>query len=356
MLNCNRLAPYIRPKMWAMVPPRSEEASSAEELTIQAHLYNRLQTKIRTGNPSGVCSVSNRRPKQIRVFLASPGDLNQERALFLQALKELNQGFGEGAHVEFVPLGFEHADPSLTDRVQNSIMREVDDCDVFVLTLFRRWGQLAPDVQPYSSYTEAEFHAALDRCRCKKSPRIFLFCKVVDPGSVADPGPHLKTVMGFQRLVRPHLMQQWFTTPVDFKNQLMRILKDHAKGKLRPVTPPLERIPPTKCWVPGHSSRVNTAGDDMVRIAVDMILGRDIERIEESMRLLVEHQETWFVEWFLYAVKSLGLKLTLSYANAEMLRSIATLCEARGEQDRKNILQHMADEMERSLDLSGGAA
>jgi hypothetical protein len=42
--------------------------------------------------------------KTISVFIASPGDLAEERAKFKESIEELNQGFGIGADVKFDPL------------------------------------------------------------------------------------------------------------------------------------------------------------------------------------------------------------------------------------------------------------
>jgi hypothetical protein len=43
----------------------------------------------------------------INVFMASPGDLAVERRAFKDVIDELNGGFGDGASVRFVPLGWE---------------------------------------------------------------------------------------------------------------------------------------------------------------------------------------------------------------------------------------------------------
>ncbi|MDR4482878.1 MAG: hypothetical protein R3B95_06495 [Nitrospirales bacterium] len=43
----------------------------------------------------------------ISVFIASPGDLAEERTLFRDAINQLNVGFGDGANVLFEPLGWE---------------------------------------------------------------------------------------------------------------------------------------------------------------------------------------------------------------------------------------------------------
>jgi hypothetical protein len=47
-------------------------------------------------------------PKRtLRVFIASPGDLAAERRAFKDQIDQLNVGFGDGAGVEFVPVGWE---------------------------------------------------------------------------------------------------------------------------------------------------------------------------------------------------------------------------------------------------------
>ena len=43
----------------------------------------------------------------IHVFIASPGDLAVERRAFKEVIDELNDGFGDGAGVKFVALGWE---------------------------------------------------------------------------------------------------------------------------------------------------------------------------------------------------------------------------------------------------------
>ena len=101
--------------------------------------------------------------RTIRVFIASPGDLAVERAAFKQVLEELNASFGDALDIKFEPLGWEDTLASTGRRSQEVINREIDRCDVFILAMHRRWGQAAPDAQPYSSYTEEEFHRAFAR-------------------------------------------------------------------------------------------------------------------------------------------------------------------------------------------------
>ena len=46
-------------------------------------------------------------PRTIHVFIASPGDLAVERRAFKEVTDELNDGFGDGAGMKFVALGWE---------------------------------------------------------------------------------------------------------------------------------------------------------------------------------------------------------------------------------------------------------
>ena len=171
--------------------------------------------------------------KTVKAFIASPSDLNPERRAFRDVIEALNSGFGEGADVRFVPLGWEDLLASTGRRPQSVINEEIDSCDVFVLVLHRRWGQEAAD-SPYSSYTEEEFHRALDRYNKTKSPEIFVFFKNVDAASRADPGPQLSRVLEFRKTLEEScvVFYRTFEKPRDFADDLGKHLKAFAKGNL----------------------------------------------------------------------------------------------------------------------------
>jgi hypothetical protein len=135
----------------------------------------------------------------VKVFIASPGDLAVERRAFKEVVDELNNGFGRGAHVTFEPLGWEDALATTGRRSQSVINKDIDACDVFVLVMWRRWGQRAPDAKPYSSYTEEEFYRALARYEKDRKPTIFVFFKHIDPGQMVDQGRELKKVLAFRK-------------------------------------------------------------------------------------------------------------------------------------------------------------
>ncbi|MCW2480623.1 tetratricopeptide repeat protein [Candidatus Symbiopectobacterium sp. NZEC135] len=172
--------------------------------------------------------------RQISVFIASPGDLSNEREYFRKAINQLNVGFGDGADLEFNALGWEDTLASTGRRNQSVINEDIDRCDVFILVMNRRWGQPAPDAQPFSSYTEEEFHRALERWKKEEKPEIFVFFKRVDPESEADAGPQLKKVMEFRKQLEEtrQVLYHYFDDEKSFVSEVDRHLRAFAKDEL----------------------------------------------------------------------------------------------------------------------------
>ena len=175
--------------------------------------------------------------RQIKVFIASPGDLAEERRAFRDTIQNLNKGFGDGAGLEFIPLGWEDTLATTGRRTQSVINADVDSCEVFVLTLHRRWGQPAPDAHPYSSYTEEEFHRGLDRWKKSGTPEVFVFFKRVDAASEADPGPQLSHVLEFRRQLEQtrEVRYRTFDDVRGFCDEIDRHLRAYARGELPPA-------------------------------------------------------------------------------------------------------------------------
>jgi hypothetical protein len=178
--------------------------------------------------------MSKNDSKRISVFIASPGDLAPERKIFKDTIDALNAGFADGAGVEFVPIGWEDVLAETGRRPQAVINRELDQCDLFILALHRRWGQDAPDSK-FSSYTEEEFQLAFSLWKKRKAPEVLIFFKTVDNASVADPGPELKKVLDFRkRLEQGHAtLIRSFNTDVDFGKEIDRHLRAFARGEYR---------------------------------------------------------------------------------------------------------------------------
>jgi tetratricopeptide (TPR) repeat protein len=167
----------------------------------------------------------------ITVFIASPGDLAVERRAFKDTLDSLNDGFGIGADVEFVPLGWEDALYDYGRRPQSVINEDVDACDVFFLVMWRRWGQKSSDAKDASSYTEEEFNRAVERFEQTGAPKIYVLFKHVDQGQMADPGPQLKKVLAFRKRLHTskRILPRTFADEKAFIIEVRNHLIDTAK-------------------------------------------------------------------------------------------------------------------------------
>jgi tetratricopeptide (TPR) repeat protein len=174
--------------------------------------------------------------RQVSVFIAAPSDLATERQAFRETVDRLNEGFGDGAGMRFVPLGWEDALATTGRRPQSVINEEVDRCDIFVLVLNRRWGQSAPD-STSTSYTEEEYERALQRFKSCSSPTIWVFFKEVDPASLADPGQQLKKVMRFRRNLERscEVLYRTFADENVFARDIDRHLREYSRGKASPL-------------------------------------------------------------------------------------------------------------------------
>lgn len=171
-------------------------------------------------------------PRKVSVFIASPGDLAVERRAFKVQVDELNKGFGSGAEVEFIPLGWEDALSNVGQRSQSVINQDVDACDVFVLVMWKRWGQEAPDAAPYSSYTEEEFNRAVARFEKTGSPTLYVFLKHIDPSLMADAGPQLTKVLAFRKKLEEskQVLYRGFADESEFAREIDRHLRAFSKA------------------------------------------------------------------------------------------------------------------------------
>ena len=122
--------------------------------------------------------------RTIKVFFASPGDLEEERHLTNDVVRQLS----DRTPYNFVYLGYESVPATTGHRPQSVINALVDQCDVFLSAFHRRWGQPTTDTVAYTSYTEEEFERARRRLSATGSPEIFCFFKHVDLASLSDAG------------------------------------------------------------------------------------------------------------------------------------------------------------------------
>lgn len=133
--------------------------------------------------------------KFLSVFVASPNDLTDERKALRDVVKRLNKINGKRIGWQIELLGWEDTLAGFS-RPQALINKDVENCDLFIGMLWKRWGT---DSGAYSSGFEEEFSIARDRRLKSNRPEIWIFFKRVDEELFKDPGEQLKKTLEFKK-------------------------------------------------------------------------------------------------------------------------------------------------------------
>src|SRR5947209_12480345 len=95
---------------------------------------------------------------KLRVFLASPGDVNKERKQAREVVEEINRTIAAARGVLIETVGWEtHAYPSYGRDAQSLVNEQIanmDKFDLFVGIMWKRFGRPTPRAE---SGTEEEF-------------------------------------------------------------------------------------------------------------------------------------------------------------------------------------------------------
>src|SRR5579871_3308676 len=166
--------------------------------------------------------------RKIRIFVASPGDVQSERDHLAKVVEELNLTIAAIAPEKNVVLELvrweTHVHPGLGNETQEVVNQQIGDYDIFIGILWKRMGTPTTAAQ---SGTAEEFRRAYETWQKDKTlPVLFYFCQqsfppprtkeeveqlghVVDfrndlssKGLIADYTDH----EGFADMVRPHLL------------------------------------------------------------------------------------------------------------------------------------------------------
>lgn len=120
--------------------------------------------------------------RRLRVFIASPGDLEAERLRLQSVIDELNRSSWAHEHeLTLECLRWEtHAQPEM-GRAQQVILNQLspDTWDVFIGVLWLRFGSetgaVRPDMSSFGSGTEEEFESAYSGWKTSNRPHIMIY-------------------------------------------------------------------------------------------------------------------------------------------------------------------------------------
>lgn len=158
----------------------------------------------------------------IRVFIASPGDLSEERKLFPSIIEQVNKITAHHVSYHFEPIGSEDTLPNW-GRPQQLINQDVQTCDIFLMLLWKRWGTQSGK---YSSGTEEEFTLAYARYKKTGIPDLLLYFRSVPEDMMADPGEQLKKIIKFRAKIEKQriCLFRSYNSPDQWKDLLVEHL------------------------------------------------------------------------------------------------------------------------------------
>lgn len=137
--------------------------------------------------------------KIIRVFIGSPGGLDEERRAAHEVVESVNRSHSERWGCHFKLLGWEHAVPGFV-RPQSKINEDLDRCDYFIGVLWNKWGsQPSTDPSGYTSGFEEEYERSKARIKSGHMKDMAIYFKEVDVPSGMEPGEEIKKVLDFRQ-------------------------------------------------------------------------------------------------------------------------------------------------------------
>ena len=155
----------------------------------------------------------------IRVFVASPSDVGDERSALKRVIDEINQTVGDIDSVRLDLVNWEtHARPGFGEDAQDVINRQIgDNYDVFLGIM---WGRFGSPTRRAESGTEEEFERALTRWKAAPdSVEIMFYFKDAAIARKAIEPEQIKSVDAFKRRIGVRGLYEEFTSTPDFETK-----------------------------------------------------------------------------------------------------------------------------------------
>lgn len=174
----------------------------------------------------------------LRIFVAGPGDVDDERRQLEDVVEELNKTWADTLHVRLDLLTWrDHAVPGVGRDAQDVVNRSMpQDYDIFIGIMWSRFGS---PTQRAGSGTEEEFNRALIRARTAPgSVHLMMYFKDDPvPMSAIDP-EQVARIVAFRKHLEEEGVLYWtFTSPfeatvrVHLARQVQAWIAEHRKSQ-----------------------------------------------------------------------------------------------------------------------------
>jgi hypothetical protein len=207
---------------------------------------------------------------ELRIFVSSPGDVAEERALTGRVLGRLAGEFSRRARLE--PIFWEHEPLLATSTFQDQIVSP-SEADIVICIIWSRLGTRLPaqfrraDGSTYASGTEYEFEVAVEAHKAHGKPELLVYRKTTHPVVDLQDEQNVRSRLDQKRAL-DGFIQHWFHNaqdgtlvaafhpfehPVDFEEKLEIHLRKLIEAKLPPGQALAVSAPPS--WVHGSPFR-----------------------------------------------------------------------------------------------------
>ncbi|HXH93432.1 MAG TPA: DUF4062 domain-containing protein, partial [Thermoanaerobaculia bacterium] len=177
--------------------------------------------------------------ERLKLFVASPGDVQRERDHVVAVVDELNRGIAPQAGYTLEAVRWQtHARPDM-GRAQQVIFNQIGDADLFVGIMWQRFGTPSGVAD---SGTEEEFEYALGHWERERRPRcLFYFgaAPIVPPQSV-DAAKQLLKVAEFRERIGRIALAFRYDGDAHFKDMLREHLQQVLMQEFPRSRPPLD--------------------------------------------------------------------------------------------------------------------
>lgn len=135
----------------------------------------------------------------MRVFIGSPGGLEEERRAAHEIVEEINLSNSEHWGCQIKLVGWEDTIPGF-QRPQSRINQDLDKCDYFIGVLWNHWGT-KPDLgeDGYTSGFEEEYYRARSHIEDGRMKDLVVYFKNVEVPDGLEPGEKIKKVLEFRQ-------------------------------------------------------------------------------------------------------------------------------------------------------------
>lgn len=175
----------------------------------------------------------------VKVFVASPSDVQDERDQLESVIGEINLTHGTDDYRLELLMWQTHVVPEMGFEPQDVINRQIGEYDIFVGIL---WGRIGTPTSKADSGTEEEFERAYTALKQRKVKHIlFYFCEApLHLSSVADLEQRKKVVLFRQRIEQEKLgLIGTYSSAEDFHTRvrpdLIRVLREISGRKQQPI-------------------------------------------------------------------------------------------------------------------------